>query len=221
VAKPNCSKCGAIKEGSYVKESWCSKCTGEKRKARIAQRRADSGLPVWGSGRDPKCKICRAVKEEPYLDGSYCGSCKLAKMKESYELKVTTLGLPRQRKGRNPICKCGATKENSDTGFCRLCTNEKKRLLREKNKQDPAWVEFDTKRNIARFAENALESVKQACRRETHKAIRQGILKYLPCEVCGLDDASVQAHHDDYTKPLDIRWLCSWHHAEHHKNQKK
>ena len=59
-SKPNCSKCGALKEGSYVKESWCSKCTGEQRRARKAQKRADLGLPVWGTGRDPKCKICRA-----------------------------------------------------------------------------------------------------------------------------------------------------------------
>lgn len=221
MAKPNCSKCGALKEGSYIKESWCGKCTGEKRKARIAQRRADKGLPVWGSGRDPKCKICRCDKESKYMDGSYCGKCKLEKMKTAYDQKVTALGLPRQRKGRNPICQCGKSKENPYTAFCRFCTNEKKRVLREEHKKDANWVAMDRERSIARFAENSDQRMKQACRLETQKAIRHGILKYLPCEVCGLDDSSVQAHHDDYSKPLEVRWLCSWHHAEHHKNEKK
>lgn len=221
MSKENCSKCGAVKEGSYIKESWCGKCVGERRRARKAINRADKGLPVWGSGRDPKCKICRCEKEERYMNGSYCAKCKLEKMKQAYELKVTTLGLPRQRKGRNPICKCGTTKESPDTAFCRHCTNEKKRLIREEHKKDPNWVELDRKKNIARFAENAEQMVKQTCRLETQKAIRHGVLKYLPCEVCGLDDASVQAHHDDYSKPLEVRWLCSWHHAQHHKNEKK
>lgn len=35
------------------------------------------------------------------------------------------------------------------------------------------------------------------------------------CEVCG--DPNTQAHHDDYSKPLDVRWLCIVHHREHHK----
>jgi ribosomal protein S27AE len=35
------------------------------------------------------------------------------------------------------------------------------------------------------------------------------------CSKCG---AKAQAHHDDYKKPLDVRWLCPKHHGEHHRN---
>ena len=49
----------------------------------------------------------------------------------------------------------------------------------------------------------------------TKLAIRAGILKRLPCEVCGSTDAD--AHHEDYAKPLDVRWLCPAHHRQHHK----
>jgi ribosomal protein S27AE len=38
-------------------------------------------------------------------------------------------------------------------------------------------------------------------------AVRVGKLQRQPCERCGA--ARVQAHHDDYTKKLDVRWLCS------------
>ena len=47
-------------------------------------------------------------------------------------------------------------------------------------------------------------------------AIRDGRLLKRPCEACGT--AKAQAHHDDYSKPLDVRWLCTTHHAEWHKH---
>ncbi len=35
-----------------------------------------------------------------------------------------------------------------------------------------------------------------------------------PCEVCGNEKA--QAHHPDYRKPIDVKWLCFKHHREEH-----
>lgn len=29
-----------------------------------------------------------------------------------------------------------------------------------------------------------------------------------------------RAHHDDYSRPLDVRWLCQPHHLEHHMKSK-
>ena len=49
----------------------------------------------------------------------------------------------------------------------------------------------------------------------TNNAIRDGRIIKQPCEVCG--EAKAQAHHDDYSKPFEIRWLCFKHHREHHK----
>ena len=50
-------------------------------------------------------------------------------------------------------------------------------------------------------------------------AIRDGRLIRQPCEVCG--DTKVEAHHDDYGRPLTVRWLCPTHHAEWHKAERE
>lgn len=42
-------------------------------------------------------------------------------------------------------------------------------------------------------------------------ALECGTLTRKPCEVCG--DPKTQAHHFDYEKPLEVRWLCTTHHA--------
>lgn len=44
-------------------------------------------------------------------------------------------------------------------------------------------------------------------------AKRCGILTPQPCEICG---GKAEAHHPDYNRPGDVRWLCRKHHAQLH-----
>lgn len=46
-------------------------------------------------------------------------------------------------------------------------------------------------------------------------AVKCGDLTSKPCEACGIK--KTQAHHDDYSKALDVRWLCHKHHKKWHK----
>lgn len=59
--------------------------------------------------------------------------------------------------------------------------------------------------------------IKKAASVVVNNAVRDGRMTRQPCEVCG---AKAQAHHDDYSKPMEVRWLCSKHHAEWHKHNK-
>lgn len=35
------------------------------------------------------------------------------------------------------------------------------------------------------------------------------------CEIDGCSELG-ERHHDDYSKPLEVRFLCKQHHSEHH-----
>jgi hypothetical protein len=49
-------------------------------------------------------------------------------------------------------------------------------------------------------------------------AVKNGSLKKQPCEKCG-STGRVNAHHEDYTKPLDVMWLCYTCHRELHEEK--
>ena len=59
---------------------------------------------------------------------------------------------------------------------------------------------------------------KNATRVKTYTAIKKGILIKNPCVICGENKA--EAHHNNYTNPFDITWLCRKHHIEHHDKLK-
>lgn len=48
---------------------------------------------------------------------------------------------------------------------------------------------------------------------------RNGTIIQKPCKVCGKNKS--EAHHEDYTKPLDIIWLCKKHHVEYDKKRRE
>lgn len=48
-------------------------------------------------------------------------------------------------------------------------------------------------------------------------AVTRGALLRGPCQRCGA--SKVQAHHKDYSRPLDVEWLCFRCHREHAHGQ--
>lgn len=100
---------------------------------------------------------------------------------------------------------------------------ERMREWREKNpdKAKAAHRRSNAKKNHAkewRWANLEKARPRERARRAVYVAIRRGVLIPQPCEVCGVEPYRngrryVQAHHPDYSKPLDVRWLCPRHHG--------
>lgn len=55
-------------------------------------------------------------------------------------------------------------------------------------------------------------------RQKVKYALKTGKLVKQPCVKCGVKD--VDGHHEDYSKPLEVVWLCKFHHREVHQNGK-
>jgi ribosomal protein S27AE len=77
-------------------------------------------------------------------------------------------------------------------------------------KIDPAKRAEYNRRQRAKPESN----MRQAARMKLSRAVRDGRLTTLSCEKCGAEPT--QAHHDDYSKPLVVRWLCARCHQQLH-----
>ena len=53
------------------------------------------------------------------------------------------------------------------------------------------------------------------CRVKFYEAKKSGKLKQEPCVNCGNEKS--EGHHSDYSKPLDVIWLCKIHHEQLHR----
>ena len=60
---------------------------------------------------------------------------------------------------------------------------------------------------------NDQNKIRRAAHVAVGNAVRDGKLKPLPCFECG---TKAEAHHPDYSRPLDVVWLCPVHHKEVH-----
>ncbi len=93
-------------------------------------------------------------------------------------------------------------------GSCRLCRklkySGKERYAAQREKQ----LAYHKKMRVQR------REVYKA-RHDLYHAVEGGRIEKLPCEVCG--EKNVEGHHEDYSKPLEVKWLCRGHHRKLHR----
>jgi transcription elongation factor Elf1 len=64
----------------------------------------------------------------------------------------------------------------------------------------------------------ALNPDRKSAQSRLWHALRSGKIVALPCFICG---AKAEAHHPDYSMPLDVVWLCPPHHKQAHAMGRK
>lgn len=104
-------------------------------------------------------------------------------------------------------------------GKCKDCA--KKDVRENRERRHDYYLDYDRRRSgrperIAGIAESKRRHpLHEKARRAVHVEIAAGRMVRQPCEVCG--ERRVDAHHTDYSKPLEVRWLCRKHHMELHR----
>lgn len=105
-------------------------------------------------------------------------------------------------------------------GKCKECTrvdvSENRAERREQYSKYERRRQLDPERR-AKKAEYQLRHRREnpdrlRARNMVNYHVRKGNITRKPCELCGSKKS--QAHHEDYSKPLDVRWLCFKHHRE-------
>ena len=109
--------------------------------------------------------------------------------------------------------------------ICKCCGSVKIVQLRRRSGKSPSYRNVCTKCSNKRSNEyrrtNKVKDdpVKKRSRKIVENAIKSGVLVKGCCEVCG-SSINIEAHHEDYSQPLHVAWLCSKHHSELHRKQK-
>jgi hypothetical protein len=72
---------------------------------------------------------------------------------------------------------------------------------------------YDRERGSRNDSNASRTSEQVRARNAVARALRKGDLIRQPCEFIN-DDCSgrIEAHHDDYDRPLDVHWVCTSHH---------
>lgn len=157
----------------------------------------------------PRCKTMRPANEFPIRTKpngqirlySYCRECVRLKNREQYlSNRESRLRSAADYRANNP-----EKVKNFKSAWkkkWRSANPEKARAL--------ACVEAKAYRLANPEKENA--------RRQVKKAIQSGSLIRGACIICGSTER-IEGHHEDYSKALDVVWLCKKHHIALHKGE--
>ena len=141
-----------------------------------------------------KCNITRPMNEfhkDSSTPKGFCKQCKVCRnaYRESHRENAINLSREYYLNNKDKVKSRVKRYNKTDKG------------IKSKAKACKNWVDKNPKKSKVRYL--------------VFKAVGDGVIEKVPCEVCG--DVNVHAHHCDYDKPLDVMWLCDGHHKQWHK----
>jgi hypothetical protein len=196
----------------------CRKCEKEK---------ALNNFSKWKSGKDGLshyCKECVSKKSKEYFD----------KNREEIlrRQKEQRLNNPERFKKNNRETYARYKEKyiekqrvyNDDN---REKINERQRIYNLKNKEEinekqrKFWNSEEGNQYANEYYHRTKEKFdsKIKARNKLRYAVKVGkIMKPEKCENCVINE-NIHGHHEDYNKPLEVVWLCSYCHKKEHKKQ--
>lgn len=126
-----------------------------------------------------------------------CGLCGIEKPLEEY-----------QRNKSNPLGRAYWCKE------CRREFDRQRNLRPDRRLYVKQWEQSERGkelRSLSRKKDRLQNRDKYRAHRLLNKLIKEGMIKRMTCEICG---KTGNGHHPDYSKPVEVVWLCRKHHAE-------
>jgi|SRR6267142_4698327 len=118
---------------------------------------------------------------------------------------------------------------------CIDCAIVDAHLLRLKNIGDKEWLESERARCRVkqqkyrngggrkrvlkhRITWRKKHPEKRSAHHTAYRAVKNGLLhRVVTCESCGVVPSVIHKHHPDYTKPLEVDWLCPLCHGKRHR----
>lgn len=95
-----------------------------------------------------------------------------------------------------------STYKNTKYYMCIICGTNKQRKYASTEKGKNI-IRNAIYKSIKKYSE------KQNTRYKVRDALKSGkLIKSTHCEVCGVENHKLDAHHEDYEKPLEVVWCC-------------
>lgn len=175
----------------------------------LGLERAGLGPVIWQAEQDPNCRAWLShhwPSTYQYKDVKDVGRSRLTAEQSGEAVRMYESGL-----------SCGDVAEFYGVTRQAMWDRLRRRTTMRAN------LRFGPDNHFYRGGGTAVDSVHNL----TEKAIERGVLvRPTACSACCQSGefkdgrTSIQAHHDDYNRPLSIRWLCQMCHHEWHKSNK-
>jgi len=139
------------------------------------------------------------------MNTRYCSQCGQEKPLDEFDVNKTK---PLRRAYRCKECRREYDRQHSS----------KKSKTPQKIEQVRRWHQSERGRMMDK-QRRLLRKDKIRTKNMLNYLIERGIIQRQPCIRCGEENG--QGHHPDYSKPLEVVWLCQTHHSEEHKRLKE